>query len=99
MLVCAEDEQQRWMGVISTGETHLHANYIIGVDLGQVQDYTAFCILEYVWGQDTIEYQWLTRRDLPDEQVRYNILHLERFPLGTPYPQQIALIKERIAAL
>src|ERR1051325_7022919 len=84
---------------ISTGEKHLHGNYIVGVDLGQVQDYTALCILEHVWGVDAIEWQTLTIRSLPDEKVRYNILHLERIPLGTPYPEQMELIKERIEAL
>jgi hypothetical protein len=43
---------------------------IFGLDLGQVQDYTALACVEMVreeWGKE------------------FNVLHLHRWPLGTPY--------------
>lgn len=58
------------------------AEYIIGVDLGQAQDYTAICVLQRDTRRDT------TRQPATSESV-YQVRHLERLPLGTPYPQQV----------
>lgn len=45
-------------------------SFLVGVDLGQAQDYTAFAMIEQDEGTP----------------ARYAIRHLHRFPIGTPYP-------------
>jgi hypothetical protein len=45
--------------------------YVIGVDLGQSQDYSALCVIEY---QNV-------------DEPTYHVRHLHRWPLGTPYTQ------------
>jgi len=61
--------------------------FYIGLDLGQVQDYTALCVLERV--------------DVPTGKVNsyrqteahIHARHLERFRLGTPYPAVVERVK------
>ena len=53
------------------------STYILGVDLGQSQDYTALTVLELTAGRET----------------RYAARHLERLPTGKPYPAQVARVK------
>jgi hypothetical protein len=87
--------------------------YILGVDLGQAQDYTALCVLErsgHDTGKVTVThelrsvsygsgervgskspYQTITS---PVYENHYAARHLERLPIGTPYPTQVARIKE-----
>ena len=58
---------------------------LIGVDIGQKRDPTAICVAEV--------------EDRGEEQ-HYLIRHLERFPLGTPYPEvarRIGEIVEQVA--
>lgn len=85
--------------------------YILGVDLGQRQDYTALCVLERS-GRDTgrtvahIEqgssiYNGATGRrvggprrvETAVTENYYAARHLERLPLGTPYPAQVERVK------
>jgi hypothetical protein len=61
--------------------------FAVGLDLGQVRDYTAVVIVERV-----IE-------KVPDEQCRnlrieYHVRHIERFELGTRYPDIVESISE-----
>jgi len=56
-----------------------HPAFIIGLDLGKSQDYTALCILEM-------------HGNAPDAE--YHCRHLERFKLGTSYPNQVARVRE-----
>ena len=56
----------------------MNSSYIVGLDLGQAQDYTALTILE---------------RFHEDRPVSYHLRHLERFQLGMPYPEQVARVK------
>ncbi len=69
-------------------------DFIIGVDLGQARDYTAIAILERIeeLTGEAAKGRWLT-------QVRYEMPHLERPPLGTSYPAIIARLKDLIARL
>jgi hypothetical protein len=69
-------------------------DFIFGVDLGQAKDYTAIVVLERIeeLTGEAAKGQWL-------KQVRYEISHLERPSLGTPYPAIIERLKERIARL
>ena len=62
--------------------------FIVGLDLGQAGDYTALAVLEKVW---------VEREGQP--RARYDVGHLERPPLGTPYPDVVALVRGRVAAL
>jgi len=57
--------------------------YILGLDLGQAQDYTALVILETPGNPQS-------SRGRDDRQ--YHLRHLERFKLGTPYPDVIARV-------
>jgi hypothetical protein len=50
-------------------------SYILGLDLGQAHDYTALVILE----------KHQNGSSLPD----YHARHIDRFPLGTPYPVMV----------
>ncbi len=69
-------------------------DFLIGVDLGQARDYTAIAILERFeeLTGEAAKGRWLT-------QVRYEMPHLERPPLGTSYPAIIDRLKELIARL
>jgi hypothetical protein len=58
--------------------------YFVGLDLGQAQDYTAMAVLTrplLVGGE-----QGEARRP------PYAVPHLQRFPLGTPYPRIVAAV-------
>lgn len=69
-------------------------DFLIGVDLGQARDYTAIAILERFeeLTGEAAKGRWLT-------QVRYEMPHLERPPLGTSYPAIIDRLKKLIARL
>lgn len=55
--------------------------FVMGLDLGQAQDYTALGIIEIVRPQPA---KW---HDLQRPQpITQHLRHLERFPLGTTYP-------------
>jgi hypothetical protein len=63
-------------------DIHEYTRYFIGVDFGQVHDFTAIAILErsrYITGEPN-------RVDFSRQHVvRNSIRYLERLPLGTPY--------------
>ena len=69
-------------------------DFIFGVDLGQARDYTAIVVLERFeeLTGEAAKGRWTTA-------VRYEIRHLERPSLGTPYPAIIGRLKELIAGL
>lgn len=66
------------------------ADYYMGLDLGQAQDYTALAVVERV--------------EVPTEEhdrygelktvAHYHLRHLERFRLGTPYPAVVERVRE-----
>lgn len=76
--------------------------YLIGVDLGQTNDYTAICVLQ----RDTrptgrtrtrLTDSWgggLGTRQVPEVEGAYQVRHLDRLPLGTPYPEQVEKVSE-----
>ena len=75
--------------------------YWMGVDLGQSQDPTAIGILrtrESVWAL-TLETEGFGYVPLPPEEVRCDLVHLERVPLGTSYPDIVRLVAARLAAI
>jgi hypothetical protein len=85
--------------------------FVLGVDLGQAQDYTALSVLErssldtgktrrvhvstskvYMGGRLIAgrANDWETH---PITENHYAARHLERLPIGTPYPAQVARVK------
>lgn len=77
--------------------------YILGVDLAQSSDYTALCVLERT-EVDTgrrrpnpvllrVPKMQGIPRSLSVTEHHYAAKHLERLPIGTPYPAQVARIK------
>ena len=69
-------------------------NFYLGLDLGQVSDYTAIAIVEKVkepTGEQRVWYSGNGRRRRHEEDVtedRFHLRYLERLRLGTPYPDQ-----------
>lgn len=76
--------------------------FVVGVDLGQAHDPTAIAVIEHV----RVEVQHLYRarvdgqtlaqmhQELRAHRPQYNVRHLERLPLGTHYPAQVAHIAD-----
>ena len=60
--------------------------FVIGLDLGQVQDHSAIAVVEKTFPVDSTT-------DIPQPAV-YAVRHLERLPLGTPYPKVAARLVE-----
>jgi hypothetical protein len=60
-------------------EPEVPPDYVVGLDLGKSQDYTALCVLEVLGN--------------PPE-AKYLCRHLQRFKLGTNYPQIVASVRE-----
>lgn len=77
--------------------------YILGVDLGQAQDYTALSVLERTKvdiGRTEGHEEgsgWKGEKRMvhtPVTENHFAARHLERLAIGTPYPAQVARIKE-----
>lgn len=73
--------------------TRLH--YYIGLDLGKFRDHTAIAILEHriasIGQRDPRTYDWIT-------ETTFDVRHLERIPLRTPYDEvvrRLAQLHER----
>ncbi len=60
-------------------------SYFAGLDIGQLSDYTALAIMERVHKHEE-------RLDI-DTQVEHRLVHLDRFELGTPYPEVVEKLK------
>ena len=69
--------------------------FIVGVDLGQSQDPTAVIVLRHhrtpleTWTVD--QKKRTTRQDIEE---RFDVVHAERLPLGTPYPDVVAHVRD-----
>jgi hypothetical protein len=66
-----------------------HGMFLVGLDLGQSQDYTAICVTERI--QPRVD--WLWDGLVPTPPAVYHCRHLERLPLGTSYPDIAAHIR------
>ena len=81
--------------------------FFIGLDLGQARDFTALAVLEKVIPLAPEPRAYRTHELWQDGQPiapprtpllpEYRGRHLERYPLGTPYPTIIAGVKDRMA--
>jgi hypothetical protein len=70
--------------------SQLAMRYFVGLDLGQVSDFTALTVLERPLA--SIE-DVLARR-----RPTYSLRHLQRFPLGTPYPSVVQGVVELLGS-
>ncbi len=60
--------------------------YFAGLDIGQLADYTALAIMERVYvGEEHLDIE---------TQVEHRLVHLDRFELGTPYPEVVDRLGE-----
>lgn len=65
--------------------------YFSGLDLGQMQDYSALVVVERTGQPDPIR---------PDKTIRnFAVRHLHRWPLGTAYPAIVADVKSLFSAV
>jgi hypothetical protein len=72
--------------VVTKDHVEISTHYIVGVDLGQANDPTAICVLEQKsWRSDILADHLLPK-------TRYDVRHLERLPLATPYPDQVSFV-------
>jgi len=60
---------------------HVRSTWTVGLDLGQAQDYTGIVAVE-----ERTPIGW---DSYPTEEPTYNVRHIERLALGTPYPKQV----------
>ncbi len=73
----------------STPQNSRLTSFYIGVDLGQRRDFTAVAVLER---RDPPPPHFLN--PWPGPEVAYELRHLERLPLGTPYPKVVERITQ-----
>ena len=57
--------------------------YLVGLDLGQAQDYTAVAVVQLV---EVLTGEKSSYDGTPVYVIHHRVRHLERFRLGTPYP-------------
>lgn len=82
----------------------MNRTFLVGVDLGQANDYTAIVIAERHVEQEVEETpddysKPRHKRKQVHHRVHYTVPHVERFPLGIPYPEQVKRIRERYLEL
>jgi hypothetical protein len=75
------------------------SNYVVGLDLGQAQDYTALTVLEKL---PQVAQEPQTRREgnltytgmvQVEKPAHFHVRHLERYELGTLYPAIVDKVK------
>jgi hypothetical protein len=64
------------------------ADYFLGLDLGQVNDFTALAV---------VELPAATPQQSATQEPIYYLRHLQRFPLGTPYPAIVGAVAKVVA--
>lgn len=79
-------------------------DFVVGIDLGQAHDPTAIAVIEHVHVR--VQHLYRTRfsgenladmnREVSAYRPQYNVRHLERLPLGTHYPAQVAHIADLV---
>jgi len=73
-------------------------HYILGLDLGQSNDYTALAIAEMTgFDPPPIAIYWSDLKDREETETIYTFGHLERFPLHTPYTTIVQRVKALLA--
>jgi hypothetical protein len=69
-------------------ETPLPPRYAVALDLGQVQDFTGLCVVKTTPGGHIVAGK-------PPAHL-HDVVHLRRYPLGTPYPAIVADVAELV---
>jgi hypothetical protein len=69
--------------------------FVVGLDLGQARDFTALAVLEWTEGRGAWDAAAWTHQKVNEQRVR----HLERVPLGTPYPEVVTRVAAVMASL
>jgi hypothetical protein len=77
------------LNLSATTELLVPGHFFIGLDLGQKRDFTAIAILQR---RDGAKPHYLTPWIVPP--TYYDLRHLERLPLGTPYPLIVKKMEE-----
>ena len=82
-------------------ELEIHSRWHIGVDLGQSHDPTAICVLETKHPRipdRTFRYNMpRLEKEMKAYAVPFNVVHLERLPLGMSYPEQVLFVASLIS--
>jgi hypothetical protein len=84
-------------------------NAFVGLDLGQAQDYTALIALDQLRPAPIVQPEQVVRGDgqmrytqqrerIKVQPARYECRHIERFALGTAYPQVVDAVAVRMQA-
>lgn len=68
--------------------------FAVGIDVGQAHDPTAVCVVSRV---DTEVVNPALQHLNPTPKPRFEVSHLERLKLGTPYPQQVAHLESLVS--
>lgn len=72
------------------------AGFILGVDLGQSNDYTALGVIERV----NEVFQGAHEGAQPDQFIKHHHLrHAQRLPLGTSYPDVVSIVRHMMLGL
>ncbi len=71
--------------------------WIVSVDLGQARDFTAISVLERTTKTEPGKRDPLTWQ--PVQQAYLDVVHIERMPLGTSYPQVVERVKDIVETL
>ena len=69
------------------------SNLYMGLDLGQARDYTALAIIEKVIPEGDRPFYEKTE-ETEQKDPHFHVRYLERFPLGTPYPDVVRRVCE-----
>ena len=76
-------------------------HWIVSVDLGQSSDPTAIAVIEHtrgVYDSNSPQERHTNTGSLPQKPgERFDVRHLERLPLGTPYPAVVQRVKDLLA--
>jgi hypothetical protein len=67
--------------------------WVVSVDLGQSHDYTAIAAIHHTV-TPLNKYDFIKGVHRQKKVERFDVLHLERRPLGEPYPAQVAHVKK-----
>lgn len=85
-----------------TGTDYPVRDYVLGLDLGQATDPSALSIIRETWAVKRADagYQNFWREvALAPDLIKYDVVHLERFPLGMSYPSIAQQVSDRLQLL
>jgi hypothetical protein len=71
------------------------AGFFVGLDLGQSRDFTALAVVDWT---ETAG-QWDAANWTHEKVIVQRLRHLERMPLGTPYPEVVERVTEVMESL